>query len=180
MKQFIKGIRGPLAIYAGSFDPPTLGHIDIIMKAVKMFDGLEILICDNTNKKHMFTQDERLKLMTDCLVGRLSEASRKKKFISTLRPDCSLAHHAEDWGVPVVLIRGLRGPSDLESELALCRVNEDLVEATTIFIPTDREYEHISSSVVKALAQLNHFLPTMAPKPVLEALRVKLLREEVK
>jgi len=155
------------AVYAGSFDPPTLGHLDVIQRATKCFDTLVIGIGINSAKKTLFTYDERAEMLrTACrtLPGRISEVARF---------DGLLVDFCKKLGAGVI-IRGLRAVTDFEYELGIAHANSSQApEVYTFFLPTKPEFSFVSSSVVRELAKHGGKLDHYVPKNVEEALRKK-------
>lgn len=135
-----------VAVYAGSFDPITKGHFDVIKKALKIADKLIVAIMNNTNKKCWFTLDERKK-MVEMIVAEFGDRVIVKSFDGLLI-DFMSENNAE------VLVRGLRAVSDFEYELGYAFTNHELSDGVidTIFIPAAREFMYLSSSSVREAA----------------------------
>jgi len=158
-----------LAVYAGSFDPLTLGHLDIARRVSALFEELHLVVAVNPKKAALFSTDEKLAML---------EAS-----VKDLRPQCKIVIRAHE-GLIVnycknigsqVLIRGLRALSDFESEFQMATMNRHLNGAIeTLHIMTDEKYFFLSSSLVKELAQWDVDLNELVPAPVAVALKAKM------
>ena len=146
------------AIFPGSFDPLTLGHLDIIERGAKLADRLVIGILKNSSKAPMFTLDERIAIM-QASISHLSNV----EIISFdgLLVDFMKSQHAK------TVIRGLRAVSDFEYELQMAQANRDLYpDMETLFLATGVQYSYISSTIVKDVLRHNgdvqHFVPQAA------------------
>lgn len=144
-----------LAIYPGSFDPITLGHLDIIERGCQLFDRLVVAVLRNPNKMPMFTVQERLEQI------RLAT-----RHLPNLEVDCfdGLTVNYAQMRQAKALIRGLRAISDFEAELQMAHINKTLSsEIETVFLATSNEYSFLSSSVVKEIAKfggpIDHLVP---------------------
>jgi pantetheine-phosphate adenylyltransferase len=143
------------AIYPGSFDPVTSGHLNIIRRAASIFDHLIVCVMVNAGKNPMFTLDERVELI-----------KRVTKDLPNVEIDCSselLAEYARRKG-SCVIVKGLRAVSDFESEFQMAMVNHKLnPDLDTMFLTAEHQYTYLSSSMVKELASygadLTEFLP---------------------
>lgn len=142
-------------IYPGSFDPVTLGHLDIIHRAAELVDELVIAILHNSSKKGLFTTEERI-----ALLKRVTEDIPNVKVISFdgLLVDCAIQYGTK------TIIRGLRAVTDFEYELQLAQTNKRLrPDIDTIFLTTNVKYSYLSSSVVREVASyggdISHFVP---------------------
>ena len=144
-----------IAIYPGSFDPVTSGHLNIIRRAAKIFDRLIVCVMVNAGKKPMFTQEERVEL-----IRRVTED------IPNVEVDCSdelLAEYAKRKG-SCVIVKGLRAGSDFENEFQMAMINRKInPELDTMFLTAEHQYMYMSSSTVKELGyygvDLSDFLP---------------------
>jgi pantetheine-phosphate adenylyltransferase len=140
-------MRAKKAIYAGSFDPLTLGHIWIIRRAADLFDHLTIAIGENADKKYLFS----LKKRKAHIEQTLKELKLTKKVRVVVITNKFLVKFAEENKVPY-LIRGLRGSNDFEYEFVMNQVNREMVpEVDTIYLIPPRDLASISSSLVKGL-----------------------------
>ena len=144
-----------LAIYPGSFDPITLGHLDIIERGCSLFDRLIVAVLRNPNKMPMFTVQERLEQIR-LTTGHLSNLEVDS--FDGLTVNYAQMRQAK------ALIRGLRAISDFEAELQMAHINKTLSsEIETVFLATSNEYSFLSSSVVKEIAKfggpIDHLVP---------------------
>ena len=148
------------AIYPGSFDPITLGHLNIIRRASKIFDRVVVCVTVNSAKTPMFTLKERMELI-ERVVKRLPN-------VSVETSDVLLAEYVKQHEKPV-LVKGLRAVSDFEYEFQLALINSRLNrELDTVFLPSDAKYTYISSSVVKEMARYGADLSNFVPREILE------------
>lgn len=137
---------GNIAIYPGTFDPITNGHIDIVSRAAKIFDHVIVAVAGSTAKNTAFSTDERV-LLAERVLG-------EYKNVEVQRFEGLLAHFVRACGANAVL-RGLRAVSDFEYEFQLAGMNKRLVpEADTVFLPTSEHYSYISSSLIREIASL--------------------------
>ena len=151
-----------IGVYAGSFDPITKGHLDVIKKSLKITDKLIVAVMNNTNKKCWFSLEER-KQMIDILVSEFGDKVEVKSF------DGLLIEFMKKNGAEII-IRGLRAVSDFEYELGYAFVNHDLSygEIETIFVPASREYMYLSSSSVREAAMIGAKLDIFVNKEIME------------
>ncbi|MFS0727793.1 pantetheine-phosphate adenylyltransferase [Paenibacillus sp. 1P07SE] len=152
-----------VAVYPGSFDPVTLGHLDIIHRAAKQFDKLIVAVLNNTSKNPLFTVEERKELLrqaTDDL-DNVEVDSFRDLLVRYMR--------SRDAGV---IVRGIRSVTDFEYELQLASTNRHLDEGIeTIFMTTNPKYSYLSSSIVKEIAQFEGEVRELVPPHVEQALR---------
>lgn len=162
-------VAGPIvAVYAGSFDPITRGHLDLIERASKLFDVVIVAIGVHPTRKAMFTFEERLALLTNVTKG--IENVRVDRF------DGLLIHYCKDVGARVI-VRGLRAATDFEYELQIAHANSDMDPTVdTIFLPTRANYGFISASLVREIATHGGDVSHYAPAAVCEALAAKFPR----
>ena len=154
------------AVYAGSFDPLTNGHVDIVMRGLKTFDKVVLAIANNPQKAHNFTIDERIQMARDC-VGSLPGIE-----IDTF--DGLLVEYARKKGIKV-LLRGLRAVSDFEYEFQLASMNRKLNrEVETVFMMTSEESFYLSSRLVREVASFGADVREMVPASVFTALQARL------
>lgn len=128
------------AIFPGSFDPITLGHYDIIKRAVKLFDEVIVAIGVNAEKKYMFTLEERIKF--------ISEAFKEEPKVTVVSYEGLTVDFCKKNNVKFIL-RGLRNPADFEFEKAIAHTNRDLAPIETVFLLTAANTSYISSSIVR-------------------------------
>ena len=154
------------ALFAGSFDPLTNGHLDLIRRASKFTDELVVGIISNPSKKPLFTEEER-KTMIEEICSDL--ANVKVSTFSGL-----LADYVNDNGFDMV-VRGLRSSNDFEYELQMAQVNARLYrdDVETVFLMTDPEYSFVSSSLAKEVSSLGGDIRGLVPDAVLEAMNEK-------
>ena len=155
------------ALYAGSFDPVTNGHLNIIERAAKMYDSLTIAIAVNPNKTGFFTFDERVEI-----------AREVTKHIPNVNVDTFsglLADYVNENGY-IAYVRGLRATTDFENELQMAQMNARLFtgETETIFLMTDPKYSFISSSLIKEVASFGGSVEGLVPEYVEKRIKDKL------
>lgn len=158
-----------VAIYPGSFDPITLGHLNIIRRASKIFDELIVCVMVNSSKAPMFTMEERLRQITK-VVARFPNV-RVDSFNGLL------VEYAQDYDTPVV-VRGLRAVSDFESEFQMALINKKMKrDLETVFLASSEKYTYLSSTMVKEMgrygANLQEFVPCEILDEVVERTRRK-------
>ncbi len=159
------------AIYPGTFDPITFGHIDVIKKSLKIFDKVIVATTDNINKEYFFSIDERLALIKDSLFKDLKFNPKKIQIISfdTLTINLCKKFNAS------VIIRGLRAVSDFEYEFQLAGMNKKLnANIETIFLMSDVENQIISSNFVKEISKLDGNINKFVTKSTVKMLKSKL------
>ncbi len=153
------------AIYPGSFDPVTLGHIDVIGRALRLFDEVVVAAAPSEGKKPLFSIEERLGLIRASLPD---ESRLVVKKLDGLLVDFVQAEHAR------VVIRGLRAISDFEFEFQMALMNRRLAPGVeTIFLMPKEDYSYISSRIVKEVARLGGDVAGVVPAPVRKALQDK-------
>ncbi len=160
-----------IAIYPGTFDPITYGHIDVIKKSLKIFDKIIIATTDNVNKNYFFSIDERLSIINNSLFKDLKFKKNKIKVVSfdTLTINLCKKYNAS------VIIRGLRAVSDFEYEFQLAGMNKKLnSHIETMFLMSDIENQIISSKFVKEITSLNGNIDKFVTKST-----VKLLKNRI-
>jgi len=159
------------AIYPGTFDPITYGHIDVIKKSLKIFDRVIVAAAENINKDYLFSVDERVENIKDSLFKDL-KLNRNKIFVipfNTLTINLCKKYKAS------VIIRGLRVVSDFEYEFQLAGMNKKLDEKIeTIFMMSDVENQIISSKFVKEIAKLDGKIDKFLTKSIVKRIKNKL------
>ena len=150
------------AMYPGTFDPITLGHVDLVRRACRLFDRVVIAIAANPGKEPMFTLDERVALARDALDG---TGNVEVTGYDGLTVDFALEHDL------AVIVRGLRAVSDFEYEFQLANMNRHLTdEVETAFLTPTEKYTYISSSLVREIAKLGGDIGDFVPENVGKAL----------
>jgi pantetheine-phosphate adenylyltransferase len=153
------------AAFPGSFDPPTLGHLDIIRRAAALFGGLLVVVAENRQKSYLFSAPERVSMIKK-LTGDL-------KNVSVEVCDSLIVDFLQKKDIPL-LIRGVRGLNDFSYEFELSMMNKALDRRIeTIFMTTDPEYFVLRSSAIKELASFRGDVSGMVPPLVAEALKAK-------
>ena len=156
------------AIYPGSFDPVTNGHVDVIERARKLFDEVIVAVAHNDAKQPLFTLEQRLDLLRST-IGKIDNV--RVDHFSGLLVEFARKHEA------CAVIRGLRAVSDFEFEFQMALMNRKLEAAVeTIFLMPTEEYTYLSSRIVKEIARLGGDVSAFVPAPVAKALAAKLKR----
>ena len=154
------------AIYPGSFDPVTNGHLDVIERAAKLFDEVVVAVAVNSQKNPLFTTEERLGLLRET-------TSFHGGRVRLDRLDGLLVDYARTAGA-VAIIRGLRAVSDFEFEFQMALMNRKLeANVETIFLMPKEEYTYLSSRIIKEIARLGGDITGFVPKCVSAALKGK-------
>lgn len=154
-----------IAVYPGSFDPITNGHLDIILRGLQIFDRLIVAVAQNVNKKALFDIDERLALIQETL--------QDYPQIEVDSFDGLLVNYMEEKGARV-LLRGLRAVSDFENEFQLAQMNHSLNnKMETLFMMTSVRYGYLSSSIVKEVSSMRGKIDDFVPPCVQKALQLK-------
>ena len=158
------------AIYPGTFDPITLGHIDVIKKALKLFDKIVVAVSDGENKNYLFDADERLEIVRNALFKDLKMDKKKIILISFKSLTTTLCKKYKS----KIILRGLRAVSDFEYEFQLAGMNRKLNNnIETLFLMSDVENQIISSKFVKEIIKLNGDAKKFTTKSTIKALKDK-------
>ncbi len=153
------------AIYPGSFDPITNGHLDIIKRASNIFDKVIVVIAENSRKKSFFSIEEK-KVMINKVVKDLKGIEVQS--FNGLLIDCVRSNKAN------VILRGMRAISDFEYESQFALINKKMApEIETIFMVTSTKYSYLNSSIVKEIASLNGCITDLVPAYVAKQLKIK-------
>jgi pantetheine-phosphate adenylyltransferase len=153
------------AAFPGSFDPPTLGHLNIIQRAASIFDELLVVVAENRQKKYLFSAGER--------VSMIKELVRDRNNVSVVICDTLIVDFLQQQGIRL-LVRGVRGVDDFSYEFELSMMNKTLdPRIETLFMTTDPEYFVLRSSSIKELASFQGNISGMVPPLVAEALKAK-------
>lgn len=152
-----------IGLYPGTFDPLTLGHVDIIERAVKLVDELVIGVAINADKGPLFSLDERVAMVAHEMVA----IEKNSGVTIKVRPfDCLLMHFAEQVKAEII-IRGLRAVSDFEYEFQMVGMNQALNDdIETVFLMADARYQSIASRLVKEIARLGGEVSSFVPAAV--------------
>ena len=159
-----------VAIYPGTFDPITFGHIDVIKKGLKLFDKIVVAVSNVDNKKYLFNSDERVEIIKRALFSDLKLNKKKILVISftTLTTDLCKKYKSN------IILRGLRAVSDFEYEFQLAGMNRKLEnDIETIFLMSDVENQIISSKFVKEIVKLNGDIRKFTTKSTIKLLKKK-------
>jgi pantetheine-phosphate adenylyltransferase len=155
------------AVFPGSFDPPTFGHINIIERASSLFDEFIVVAAENRQKKYLFSAEERVAMLTELV--------RPWKNVSVVLWDTLIVDFMRKTNTRL-LVRGVRGVNDFSYEFELSMMNKALASGIeTIFMTTDPAYFVLRSSAIKELASFHGDVSSMVPPLVAEALRGKYI-----
>ena len=161
-----------IAIYPGSFDPVTLGHLNIIKRAAQCFDKVIVCVMVNSQKRGMFTPEERLELLR-----------RSTARFPNVEVDCSndlLAAYAKKRGARVV-VKGLRAVSDYEQEVQMAVINRKLnPNLETMFLASSEKYTYLSSTIVKEMARYGANLADFVPREIVDDVNQRMKELEGK
>ncbi|MDA9814319.1 pantetheine-phosphate adenylyltransferase [Candidatus Pelagibacter sp.] len=159
-----------VAIYPGTFDPITYGHIDVINKALKLFDKIIVGVSDVSNKNYLFNSEERINIVNKALFNDLKLSKKKISVVSfsSLTTDLCKKYKSN------IILRGLRAVSDFEYEFQLAGMNRKLNNnIETIFLMSDVENQIISSRFVKEIVKLNGDIRKFTTKSTIKSLKEK-------
>lgn len=155
-----------IALYPGTFDPITYGHIDVVERATQLFPQVIVLVARNTSKAPMFTDDER--------VSMIRQVFRKNRRVVVDRFDGLLVNYARRTGATVV-VRGLRAVSDFEYEFQMALTNRKLSpDIDTVFLVPDERYTYLNSTIVREVARHGGNVSDFVPPSVRRQLEKKL------
>ena len=158
------------AIYPGSFDPVTLGHLNIIKRASSCFDKLIVCVMVNSSKQGLFTPEERVELLRRCVTR-----------FPNVEVDCSnelLAGYAKRREAKV-LVKGLRAVSDYEYEVQMAVINRKLnPELETMFLASSDKYTYLSSTIVKEMARYGANLADFIPREIVDDVNAKMRQQQ--
>ena len=158
------------AIYPGTFDPITFGHIDVIKKSLKLFNKIVVGVSDESNKNYLFSSEERIEIVNKALFKDLKLNKKKIKVVSfgSLTTDLCKKYKSN------IILRGLRAVSDFEYEFQLAGMNRKLNQhIETIFLMSDVENQIISSKFVKEIVKLKGNIKKFTPKCTIKSLKGK-------
>ena len=159
-----------IAIYPGTFDPITFGHIDVIKKSIKLFDKVIVGVSEESNKNYLFSSEERMKIVNKALFKDLNLNQKKIKVVtfSSLTTDLCKKYKSN------IILRGLRAVSDFEYEFQLAGMNRKLNQnIETIFLMSDLENQIISSKFVKEIVKLKGDIRKFTTRSTIKSLKEK-------
>lgn len=152
-----------IAVFPGSFDPITLGHMDIIRRAAACFDKLCVCVMVNCDKKYLFPQEKRLEL--------IKKSVQDFPNVEVEQWDGLVAEYAQKKGARF-LVKGIRSAADLDIEMQMARINAGVVPGLeTVFLPASAEYQHFSSTMVREMIRYGQPLEKYVPAPVAAELK---------
>lgn len=153
------------AVFPGTFDPPTNGHLNVIERGSRLFDKLDVVVAHNPGKSYLFSPDERMSMLS-ALTGHLPN-------VTVHLWDRLIVEYAEKSGANI-LLRGIRNTNDFAYEFDLSLMNHNLdSRIETLFLPTEAKYVIVRSSSIKELAQFGGDISGMVPKIVEDAIHAK-------
>lgn len=154
------------AVYPGSFDPITLGHLNIIKRASRIFDKVYVCVMVNSGKNPLFTLEERMEFVRRVVAK-----------YGNVEVDCSeklLVDYAKSKGASII-VKGLRAVSDFEMEVQMAMTNKQLEPSIdTVFLTADAKYTYLSSTIVKEMAKYNADLGKFVPREIVDDLILKI------
>jgi pantetheine-phosphate adenylyltransferase len=154
-----------LAIYPGTFDPITFGHLDVIQRACELFDVVIVAVLENAAKTPLFSKEERVEM--------IKEAVKSIPNVEVDVFDGLLVEYAKQKGA-IAIIRGLRAVSDFEYEFQMALMNRKISNGiTTVFLMPHEKYTYLNSSIVRELARLNANVDDFVPEFVAKKLKDK-------
>jgi len=159
-----------LALYPGSFDPITHGHLNLIHRGLRVFDRLIVAVATNVRKASLFTPEERIEMIRDAL--------DHNERVGVVAFNGLLVEYARSRGASVVL-RGLRAVSDFEFEFQMAHMNRRLApNLETVFMMTGEEHFYVSSQLVREIASFNGDISGLVPDDVAQRVRDKIAQQE--
>ena len=161
--------RPIIAIFPGSFDPITKGHLDVIRRGNKLFDQLIIAVGQNPGKSEFFTKDERVQMIQELVVD-LPRTTVESY-------DCLTVKFAKQKKAQVML-RGMRNLADVEYEFQLAMTNRTVAGIETVFVMTSEEYGYVNSTMVRQLALLGGDVSKLIPESVYQKLRQNIQKKQ--
>tara|TARA_B100000795_G_scaffold35381_1_gene23359 strand:- start:377 stop:883 length:507 start_codon:yes stop_codon:yes gene_type:complete len=165
-----------VVVYPGTFDPITYGHIDVIKKALKLFDKVVVALSDGNNKNYLFNANERIKIVKKALFSDLKMDERKIEIVAfkTLTTDLCKKYKSS------IILRGLRAVSDFEYEFQLAGMNRKLNNnIETVFLMSDVENQIISSRFVKEIIRLRGDIKKFTTKSTIKSLKEKYEKNNI-
>jgi pantetheine-phosphate adenylyltransferase len=156
------------ALCPGSFDPPTVGHIDIISRASELFESVTVAVIRNATKQATLSADERVAL--------LEKSITSYKNVDVVSFDGLLVDCAKQVGADVV-VKGLRAVSDFDYELQMAQANRELSNIETIFLSTNPQHSFLSSSVVRDIARYKGDISALVPKEIAAEIAARFAQE---
>ncbi|MBT5582824.1 MAG: pantetheine-phosphate adenylyltransferase [Phycisphaerae bacterium] len=161
-----------IALYAGSFDPPTLGHLDVISRSRRLFDRIVVGIGENPDKEPMLAANERLALLRAAVDDMLAETPGGAPVVVDIYSGLTV-DYAREVGASA-LLRGIRNVTDLATECQMAIANRQVADIESVFVITDERYGFTSSSLIRQIVELGgdvEKLANIVPAAVLEQLR---------
>lgn len=159
-----------IAVCPGSFDPITLGHLDIVRRTRRMFDVVVVGVARNAAKNALLGPEERVELARTALAADPETADVRVEVVPGL-----LVDFCRELGA-VAVVKGLRGGADFDSELPMALMNRHLTGIETVFVPGEQRYAHVASSLVKDVARYGGPIDDLVPDGVADAVRAALRR----
>ena len=159
-----------IAVCPGSFDPITLGHLDIVRRTRRMFDVVVVGVARNAAKNALLGPEERVELARTALAADPETADVRVETVPGL-----LVDFCRELGA-VAVVKGLRGGADFDSELPMALMNRHLTGIETVFVPGEQRYAHVASSLVKDVARYGGPIDDLVPDGVADAVRAALGR----
>ncbi len=158
-----------IAICPGSFDPVTLGHLDIISRSAKLFDKVYVAVLKNSSKRPLFSVEKRIELLNRCITDLPN--------VEVMTFSGLLVEAAAEKGA-VAIVKGLRAVTDFEYEFQMALINKKLNrEIETLFLNTNAKYMYLSSSIVKEIAKNGGEITDFVPSAVAEDIKNAILKE---